>query len=270
MFSIYDGRKAFYQWDLDRKLIVEDASINQVHFCNRTEECSLVCEVYEENGLYLVNVPNVLLQTDWRINVYGYDKNYTKHSAVFEVYKRTKPDSYIYTDTEVLSFNTLLNRMEEIESNIAETVEDYLEENPPEVSLDGYATTNYVDKGVEEAKEYTDKAVSNIPKTDLTDYATKKYVSDAIEDIEIPVVPTKVSAFTNDAGYLTKHQSLANYALKSEIPSLDGYAKKSDIPSINGLASETYVDNAISNINSEVWSFTLSDGSTVTKEVLLK
>ena len=35
---------------------------------------------------------------------------------------------------------------------------------------------------------------------------------------EIPIVPTKVSAFENDVGYLTQHQSLANYALKSELP----------------------------------------------------
>ena len=35
---------------------------------------------------------------------------------------------------------------------------------------------------------------------------------------EIPEVPTNVSAFTNDAGYLTEHQSLDNYALESEIP----------------------------------------------------
>lgn len=41
----------------------------------------------------------------------------------------------------------------------------------------------------------------------------------------IPTVPTKVSAFTNDAGYLTAHQSL------------DGYA------------TETYVDNAIEGID---------------------
>lgn len=35
----------------------------------------------------------------------------------------------------------------------------------------------------------------------------------------IPTVPTNVSAFNNDAGYLTEHQSLSSYALKSEIPS---------------------------------------------------
>lgn len=35
---------------------------------------------------------------------------------------------------------------------------------------------------------------------------------------EIPTVPTNVSAFTNDAGYLTEHQSLVEYAKKTEIP----------------------------------------------------
>lgn len=37
---------------------------------------------------------------------------------------------------------------------------------------------------------------------------------------EIPTVPTNVSAFNNDAGYLTEHQSLENYALKTEIPTV--------------------------------------------------
>lgn len=35
---------------------------------------------------------------------------------------------------------------------------------------------------------------------------------------DIPVVPTNVGAFTNDVGYLTEHQSLTAYALKSELP----------------------------------------------------
>ena len=38
-----------------------------------------------------------------------------------------------------------------------------------------------------------------------------------IADGVIPTVPTNVSAFTNDAGYLTQHQSLADYYTKSEI-----------------------------------------------------
>ena len=36
-------------------------------------------------------------------------------------------------------------------------------------------------------------------------------------EAKIPTVPTKVSAFENDKGYLTQHQSLDNYALKTEV-----------------------------------------------------
>ena len=149
MFKIYDGRDKFYQWDIDRKLIVADAAITQVHFCNRTDDCSLVCETYMEDGLNIVNVPNVLLQEDWRINVYAYDSNYTKFAETFDVVRRSKPESYVYTETETLNYNTLLDKMTGIEENIAGAVQDYLEENPVEVDLTGYATEDYVNGRIE-------------------------------------------------------------------------------------------------------------------------
>lgn len=55
-----------------------------------------------------------------------------------------------------------------------------------------------------------------IPST--TGLATETYVDGKIAEIDIPTVPTKVSAFENDKGYLTEHQSLAEYAKKTEIP----------------------------------------------------
>ena len=51
---------------------------------------------------------------------------------------------------------------------------------------------------------------------DISGLATKLELQ-TVED-KIPTIPTKVSAFENDAGYLTQHQSLASYALKSELP----------------------------------------------------
>lgn len=115
MFTIYDGRDSFYQWDLDRKLIVNDSTIKQVHFCNKTDDCSLVVDTYTEEGLTLANVPNILLQTDWKIRVYGYTGNYTKHEACFKVNARTKPTDYVYTETEVINW-------EKMQDNIAEEV----------------------------------------------------------------------------------------------------------------------------------------------------
>ena len=129
MFKIYDGRNKFYQWDIDRKLIIEDDSITQVHFCNKTSDNSLVCEVRSEGDSRVVDVPNLLLQEDWSINVYAYDEYYTKYSERFEVVKRSKPDSYVYTETEVLSYQTLLDRMDEVDENIASAVDAYATEN---------------------------------------------------------------------------------------------------------------------------------------------
>lgn len=101
MFKIYDGREEFYQWDSNQKLIIEDPSINEVHFCNRTDDCSLVCEVYEEEGARLVNVPNILLQTDWAIRVYAFCTDHTKTCKTFKVNARTKPADYVYTEDEL-------------------------------------------------------------------------------------------------------------------------------------------------------------------------
>lgn len=75
---------------------------------------------------------------------------------------------------------------------------------------------------------------------------------------ELPTVPTKISAFENDANYLTEHQSLDNYALKRDIPSIptnissfendahyltehqdiSNLASKSSLNNIRGLAEQ--------------------------------
>lgn len=154
MFRLLDGRSQFYQWDIDRIIVVEDATIDQVHFCNRTDDCSLICEVYELDGKRVANVPNILLQTDWRINVYAYDSNYTKHCEVFDVIKRSKPADYVYTETEIKNYDELLVRLDEIEQNgisdaaVETAVTKYMEENDIQVDLTGYATETYVNDAV--------------------------------------------------------------------------------------------------------------------------
>ena len=180
MFTIYGDRKEFYQWDLEQKLIVEDRTINEVHFCNRTDECSLVCDVYDEDGIRLVNVPNILLQTDWNINVYAYCENYTKHSEVFRVKKRSKPADYMYTETEIKTWDALEQRVINLEENGV----------GGSVDLTGYATT-----------EYVDNAVNSV---DLSNYATKEDVSTALSD--------KVSSDELDkatAQFVTEEQVIA-------------------------------------------------------------
>lgn len=74
------------------------------------------------------------------------------------------------------------------------------------------------------------------------------------DDTEIPTVPTKVSAFDNDAGYLTQHQSLTDYPKKTELANVATSGDYTDlintptIPSTDGLATETYVQNKIAEV----------------------
>lgn len=53
--------------------------------------------------------------------------------------------------------------------------------------------------------------------TGLASVATSGSYSDLSNKPTIPVVPTNVSAFINDAGYLTQHQSLDDYAKKTDV-----------------------------------------------------
>lgn len=130
MFKIYDGREHFYQWDVDRKLIISDESIVEVHFCNRTDECSLVCQVYDYEGLRVVDVPNILLQDNWDINVYAYcGTNYTKVDARFKVKARTRPADYVYTETETITIARIEEMIANIEEDVGNFALQYIEEN---------------------------------------------------------------------------------------------------------------------------------------------
>ena len=79
---------------------------------------------------------------------------------------------------------------------------------------------------------------------------------------EIPVVPTNISAFYNDAGYLTQHQSLTDYPKKTELATVAKSGSYSDlknkptIPSVgngtltiqkNGTSAGTFTANATDN-----------------------
>ena len=137
LFKIYDGRPVFWQWDVDRKLIIDDAVCEEVHFSNGTADRSLVCAVYELDGLRVANVPNILMQTARPISVYAYLKGeeggYTKRAELFEVRRRPKPDDYVYTETEVKNWDALDERIKALEGEgIANAVAAYLEENPIE------------------------------------------------------------------------------------------------------------------------------------------
>lgn len=78
-------------------------------------------------------------------------------------------------------------------------------------------------------KEIKEKLESKIP--DLSEYITKDTLKNYAQ-----------KTHTHDE-YLTEHQDLSSYVLKSEIPNLDGYAKTEDIPT--DIATQEYVMSKI-------------------------
>jgi hypothetical protein len=97
-------------------------------------------------------------------------------------------------------------------------------------SLSGYATEQWV-----EDKHY-------ISGVDLSDYALKS---------EIPTVPTSNTAFTNDAGYLTEHQSLTAYSTTNEVNTLinQSVSGKADTTTVNNINSALTAHTADSTVH---------------------
>ena len=129
---------------------------------------------------------------------------------------------------------------------------------------------------------YVDEAVNSIPTPDVsgqiethnTDTTAHADIRATIEAIEIPTVPTNVSAFTNDSGYITESAIPTNistftndvgYITSDAIPTVptnvsaftndSGYITESAIPTNistftndSGYTTKTYVDTAIGDI----------------------
>ena len=145
-----------------------------------------------------------------------------------------------YTKSEVdTSLDTKANKSEipTVPTNVSAFTNDagYLTEHQ---SLDNYYT-----KTESDGKYATQVVVNEEIATRIREIRdVKDAIKTKADKTEIPTVPTNVSAFTNDAGYLTEHQSLNDYYTKTEVnASLEAKADKTEIPSLNGYATEQWV-----------------------------
>ena len=172
IFKIEDGREKFYQWDLNRRILVEDDSITQVHFANAATTTAYVVSV----SAGMANVPHITLQQNFDIKVYGYDKEFTKFEKTFEVEKRSKPQDYVYTETEILNYETLANEIKEVKENIPSTA--------------GLATEEYVNNKVQglASTDYVDQAIAAVPQPDLSNYITNKELQDNAKNFEMLIM----------------------------------------------------------------------------------
>lgn len=137
---IYNDRDSFYQWDTNQKIVHNFKVGDEIHFFNLRQQSALTVRAYQLDNVVVADVPNILLQSSYPIYVYWVhlDSNgqHTKEEFTFSVKQRPKPSGYVYTETEVLSYEYLDARIDEIEQNgvsseqISNAVEAYLEKNP--------------------------------------------------------------------------------------------------------------------------------------------
>ena len=188
------------------------------------------------------------------------DKNYlTEHQDLSDYAKKadvpTVPskvseltnDSQFVTETFVNEkISALIDGAPE-ELNTLKEISDKLKDDSDAVSvltsqISGKADTDKVYSKTEADATFIKEHQSlddYAKKTEVSGLATKsevEAVENKIPDVtgfalksELPVVPTKVSAFENDANYLTEHQSLDDYAKKTE---LSGLATKEELQTV--------------------------------------
>jgi hypothetical protein len=118
-------------------IVEHEGTINEVHFAHKGDENALTVIAKEiENGVE-VNVPNILLQSAEDVFAYlvfrDEDGTETRKAVRIPVLSRPKPETYVYTESEVLNYAYLDERLKELEGEgLANAVADYLEKNPPQ------------------------------------------------------------------------------------------------------------------------------------------
>lgn len=112
MIEVIGGK--LWQWDTGRTVKMtpkQGASIYEVHFDNGTTDNALVGVVKIENNEITSEIPNIFLQTSNIITVYSVcvdeSGERTEESLTVSVNSRPKPDDYVYTETEVKTWDRL-------------------------------------------------------------------------------------------------------------------------------------------------------------------
>lgn len=107
-----------YQWDRNRQLKIDAVDIHskfEIHCGHAKDTTTLIVEPIIEGDTILANIPNILLQREGFLRVYVVVSGDTIYDQSFYVIARAKPDDYVYTETEVKSYEALDKRITALE-----------------------------------------------------------------------------------------------------------------------------------------------------------
>ena len=166
-----------HQWDVGRRIRVvgSEETVSEIHFAHHDDESAIVVEPSISGENITANIPNILLQSEEDIAVYLVNASNGVERTIghrcLHVVERPKPADYVYTETEVLTYKTLEERIANLEDavvdeeQIADAVKEYLAENPIE---GGNVTEEQISQAVEAYMEENpvDCGISPVEKTE--------------------------------------------------------------------------------------------------------
>ena len=210
------------------------AFVNDVPYLTEHQSLSgYATQQWVQNQHYITGVDLSDYATKEYVSEYTYDKETIDEKVAgggsfdpTQYYNKTQTNDLLDEKLDVTAYTPtdLSNYYNKTEvENIVNSAKTEVEGEIP--SLSGYATEQWV----------LDKHY--ISGVDLSDYALKS---------EIPTVPTSNSAFTNDMGYLTEHQSLSAYSTTQEVTNIINQSVSGKQDTLSAGTNITIVGNVIS------------------------
>lgn len=152
MIKLADGRGHLYQWDTGRQV---ECDAEQVHFSNHHYGTSIDVDVKDGKA----TIPNQLLTSAIPLKAWAWVKDvsgeYTKEEQMFLVAKRNKPSDYVYTPTEIKTWQDLQNQIGDLNNLTTEHKDNLVNAINDAAGSGGGASTA-------EDISYTNAALPNI------------------------------------------------------------------------------------------------------------
>lgn len=166
MFELIGGAE-LWQWDTGRQIDCAGLQTGtKVQFAYSDTQ-TLSTAVKTADGASVADVPNQLLLRSGALMVYAYvteadGVSYTKYAARFNVQARPKPDDYVYTPTEVQSWQTIRNEIGDLD-DLTTTAKNNLVAAINEAANSGGGGGSVTEAEIEKALGYKPIGANDVP-----------------------------------------------------------------------------------------------------------
>ena len=132
--KLENGQLYCWQWETNQRLIIDTLEGYEIEDLSckmgipKDKIGIIEVEIYEENGMIFSNIPDVFIQHEGLIEVWI--QTNLEFSSItlahwrFRVKKREKPEDYVYTETDVLTWQELDKRISVLEEGSGTLPED--------------------------------------------------------------------------------------------------------------------------------------------------